>query len=46
VFIGANPARVLTGPQTGFRLLAGEEDLGRELVDAAFSENVARPPSS
>jgi len=32
VFIGANPARVLTGPQTGFRLLAAEEDLGRELV--------------
>src|SRR3954462_5977890 len=31
VFIGANPARVLTGPQTGFRLLAAEEDLGREL---------------
>ena len=32
VFIGANPARVLTGPQTGFRLLAAEEDLGRELI--------------
>jgi hypothetical protein len=32
VFIGANPARVLSGPQTGFRLLAAEEDLGRELV--------------
>jgi hypothetical protein len=32
VFIGANPARVLTGPQAGFRLLAAEEDLGRELV--------------
>jgi hypothetical protein len=32
VFIGANPARVLSGPQAGFRLLAAEEDLGRELV--------------
>jgi Protein of unknown function (DUF3500) len=32
IFIGANPARVLTGPQTGFRLLAAEEDLGRELI--------------
>jgi hypothetical protein len=32
VFVGANPARVLSGPQTGFRLLAAEEDLGRELV--------------
>jgi hypothetical protein len=32
VFIGANPARVLTGPQTGFRLLAAEEDLGRDLI--------------
>jgi hypothetical protein len=32
VFIGANPARVLSGPQAGFRLLAAEEDLGREFV--------------
>src|SRR6185436_4368324 len=32
VFVGANPARVLSGPETGFRLLAAEEDLGRELV--------------
>jgi hypothetical protein len=32
VFVGANPARVLSGPQTGFRLLAQEEDLGRELM--------------
>jgi hypothetical protein len=32
MFVGANPARVLTGPNTGFRLLAAEEDLGRELV--------------
>jgi Protein of unknown function (DUF3500) len=32
VFMGANPARVPDGPQKGFRLLAAEEDLGRELV--------------
>jgi hypothetical protein len=32
LFVGANPARVLTGPNTGLRLLAAEEDLGRELV--------------
>ena len=32
LFIGANPARVLTGPNAGFRLLAAEEDLGRELI--------------
>jgi hypothetical protein len=32
VFMGANPARVPNGPQAGFRLLAAEEDLGRELV--------------
>jgi hypothetical protein len=32
VFMGANPAKVPTGPQTGFRLLAAEEDLGRALV--------------
>ena len=32
VFVGANPARVLSGPETGFRLLAAEEDLGRELI--------------
>ncbi|HEU4778743.1 MAG TPA: DUF3500 domain-containing protein [Steroidobacteraceae bacterium] len=32
VFLGANPARVLDGPNAGFRLLAAEEDLGRELI--------------
>jgi len=32
VFMGANPARVLAGPNAGFRLLAAEEDLGRELI--------------
>ena len=32
LFMGANPARVPTGPQQGHRLLAGEEDLGFELL--------------
>lgn len=32
LFVGANPARVLSGPNAGFRLLAAEEDLGREMV--------------
>jgi hypothetical protein len=32
VFMGANPATVPTGPQTGYRLLAAEEDLGRALM--------------
>jgi hypothetical protein len=32
VFIGANPARVPDGAEAGFRLLAAEEDLARELM--------------
>jgi hypothetical protein len=32
VFVGANPARVLSGARAGFRMLAAEEDLGRELI--------------
>jgi hypothetical protein len=32
VFIGANPATVPAGPQSGFRLLAAEEDLARALI--------------
>jgi hypothetical protein len=32
LFMGANPARVPTGPQQGQRLLAGEEDLGFALL--------------
>jgi hypothetical protein len=31
-FLGANPARVAQGPDEGLRVLALEEDLGRELV--------------
>ena len=32
VFIGANPARMPSGVEAGFRLLAAEEDLARELL--------------
>lgn len=32
IFVGANPARVPSGAEAGFRLLGAEEDLGRELV--------------
>jgi len=32
LFVGSNPAKVLDGPEAGFRLLAAEEDLGRELI--------------
>ena len=33
-FFGSNPANVRKGPRQGLRVLAGEEDLGRELVKA------------
>lgn len=32
LFMGANPARVASGPNAGLRLLAEEEDVGRTLV--------------
>ena len=32
VFFGTNPAAVLDGPRKGLRVLAVEEDLGRELI--------------
>ena len=38
MFVGANPARVLAGPNAGFRLLAAEEDLGRELITSLPAE--------
>ena len=31
-FLGTNPAEVRTGPRAGLRVLAAEEDLGRQLV--------------
>lgn len=32
LFMGSNPARVPSGPQAGLRILAAEEDLGRQLI--------------
>lgn len=32
LFMGSNPARVPSGPKTGLRILAAEEDLARELI--------------
>jgi hypothetical protein len=42
LFMGANPARVPSGPQEGFRLLANEEDYARELITLLPSERRAR----
>lgn len=33
-FFGTNPAEIRTGPRTGLRVLANEEDFGRELIDS------------
>src|SRR5262245_38204467 len=32
LFLGANPAQILSGPRKGLRVLGGEEDMGRQLV--------------
>ena len=37
-FMGSNPAEVLAGPRQGLRVLAKEEDLGRELVKTLDDE--------
>jgi hypothetical protein len=37
-FYGANPAEVREGPRAGLRVLAAEEDLGRDLVSALDAE--------
>jgi hypothetical protein len=42
MFMGANPARVPTGPATGLRLLAAEEDEGRALVRMLAPERRGR----
>lgn len=42
LFMGSNPARVPSGPQTGLRILAAEEDLARELVRALPAERRSR----
>ncbi len=40
-FFGANPAEVRQGPRAGLRVLAREEDLGRELLTALTPEQKA-----
>jgi hypothetical protein len=42
LFMGANPARVPSGPKEGHRLLAAEEDLGFELLQMLDPEQRAR----
>ena len=37
-FFGSNPAEVQSGPRQGLRVLAGEEDLGRQLVNSLEAE--------
>lgn len=39
-FFGSNPAEVREGPRKGLRVLAREEDLGRELVTALTPEQL------
>lgn len=41
-FLGSNPAEIRTGSLAGFRVLAGEEDLGRELVQSLTPEQRAK----
>lgn len=41
-FLGANPATVPSGPQKGDRILAAEEDLGFQLVNALAPEQRTR----
>ena len=40
-FLGANPADVRTGPRTGLRVLAAEEDLGRQLVKSLDAKQLS-----
>ena len=37
-FFGSNPAEVREGPRAGLRVLAAEEDLGRDLISALSAE--------
>jgi len=41
-FLGSNPAEIRTGSLAGFRVLASEEDLARELVESFTPEQRAR----
>ena len=42
LFVGANPARIPSGPRKGFRLLAAEEDLAFELLQMLDPQQRAR----
>lgn len=42
LFVGANPAIVKNGPNVGYRMLAAEEDLGRELVKMLTAQQRSR----
>jgi hypothetical protein len=42
MFMGANPARVPSGPKAGLRLLAAEEDLARALIHMLPADRKAR----
>jgi hypothetical protein len=37
-FMGTNPARVMSGPRQGLRVLGAEEDLGRKLIKSLNAE--------
>ncbi len=41
-FFGANPAKVLSGPLAGLRVLAGEEDLARSLFHSLAADQKVR----
>jgi hypothetical protein len=42
MFLGANPARVPAGPRAGWRVLASEEVLGRQMLSALDEQQRAR----
>lgn len=41
-FLGSNPAEVRSGPYTGLRVLAQEEDLGRALVNSLSNDQLSK----
>ena len=42
LFFGANPAKVIDGPDKGFRALAPEEDQARKLINSLSTEKQAK----
>lgn len=41
-FLGSNPAEIKSGPRQGLRVLAAEEDLGRQLVTSLTAEQLTK----